>query len=996
MPSQASNLTAIRTAGHWLHAYMSVFTGSVVLTATISATPTMPASNLAITVVSGSASNVKPGMRVEVFQSNGVQSKGHTRIRYAGTISSTNLPIRETSRGQTRIGSGDVIKVYSDIRLSDKLVAATSDFSPDQLTYSDEGSNPPPVVNSGGAWAGWDTMLPILMTGSASYNIDPDSGATVTHSWSLPSGLSYSSGGATSADPQLTGDAGEYWVPHTGTDASNSKSVIQYVPVRIHSSADPPYDVLIDTPEGEETAGWSARVRVVDAAGLAEIPDGAFVILWKQEYIAGTRQSFGAAASGRSHIILSGYLRREEAEADEEGVETLSFEVISPLARLEELVGYSKVMTSEATPDAWSEIKTLTTDRASIQLLQFYTNWTESGFDIIRSTYHENKTYPEFFLQRATPLGQLRELAKGVTNRIICDRRGRMEIQRRPEIIALTDRASVPVTLALTTRDLKRWRYTRDHWRELCQLTCSGFTAGSSSNQPLFSQWPGRAPAEGNRVETYERLIADDQDELNDWSGLIGASLDGIYANASNTIEQALDLELVLRGAYDVFDLYEEVVTVTLTTDLRGLDLSTQLFVLAGITIEYDEAGSAETTLRLRTCTSGVQGNTYAPPGESDNGLGDYDPPDYDNPPIDITAPTGNAAVWLDKGTQHIALIGTTGLSLTTNFGSGAATLWTTYSWASIHASPGTVLGWCPDALAPGFGWLVTNTKVLYVNLSAHSAVLKHTFATASSFRGIDARFDASAGYGIVIASLYAADVKVLYSTDNSTFTETAAIGSSGTGIAPAVHVSTKAADQATLGAFASANVAKAYRSTDEYANWSALSNPLMESAVESIREMHCPWHNNPADALYYFSARGGASNLERIWRTNGASAPTDITPSVGGVIQGRCLPRGGIQSYVGNRLRMYAAAHSSSDSVKYCFRSDDAGDNWTQLTAAGTTYNRVFPSGDNADTLYLAGNRSGSIAAIGLSNDGGMTIVSQQGNLVATDVGDILGIAGY
>ena len=439
MPDMSSNQAALRASGHVARIYMSVYRGAEVFRATVDATAIDQAKTLTVTAVSGSASNVKAGFRVDVYSSGGAY-KGRTRIRYAGTISATSLPIREHSQGVAQIVSGDTVIVYADVRLSDKLVTATESFAPDDITYSDQGSNPPPIACSGGAWAGWDTMLPVPFTGSASDWVDPDSDGPLTHAWTFPAGLTADATNV--ADVNVTAaDAGEYLVTHVVTDADNSKATTQYVPLIVHDANNPPCEVVVEDISGDLENGHTFSVRVFEDALLTDIPDGAFCILWMEQTINGSVQAFGTKSAGRSHILGVGYIRREEGSfSADDGEETLTFEVISPMARLSELIGYSKVMTSSATPDVWSTLKSLSTERAFRQLWQFYTNGTEAGFDLVTDSNYVNYTYPTYYIQKSNPLAQMREVIEGTDARLTCDRTGRFSVHTKPELLAIGSR----------------------------------------------------------------------------------------------------------------------------------------------------------------------------------------------------------------------------------------------------------------------------------------------------------------------------------------------------------------------------------------------------------------------------------------------------------------------------------------------------------------------------------------------------------------------------
>src|SRR5690349_23897741 len=139
MPDLSASLPTIRKDGYSVDVYFTPLVGTQIWTGTVASTPTFPANALAITSGSGTIADVKRGMRVTIESSGGL-FKGETHIRAAGTISSTVIPIRETSKGAINIASGDVIRVYNAIYLQDKLVSADPTFSPDGLAYSAQNS----------------------------------------------------------------------------------------------------------------------------------------------------------------------------------------------------------------------------------------------------------------------------------------------------------------------------------------------------------------------------------------------------------------------------------------------------------------------------------------------------------------------------------------------------------------------------------------------------------------------------------------------------------------------------------------------------------------------------------------------------------------------------------------------------------------------------------------------------------------------------------------
>lgn len=634
MPNQTSNMTALR-GRHRVGVYVSAMIGSVVLTGTVSATPASAnALNMAYTLVSGSAADVRPGMRVVV--SNGGLFKGFMSIRFAGTISSSNLPVREFSLGELIVESGDTITVYDDLVLTDKLVSADETFAPDHTAYVDQNSNPAPVAVSGGPWAGWlgaDGTVEVPFAGSGAYVTDPDSGGSLTHAWSCASGTWDD---ATAANPTLTlSAAGSYVVFHAVTDVSNGKTETQLIRVRVHDDADPPYDCELANVEGDPQTGFRTSFKLYENVSLTVIPDGTPVIVWSEEWMDGTEQSYGAAVPSRSHIICTGFFRRDRSSGDASG-DNIEFEVIAPIARLAELPGFSKALERNQTPDTWQEVKTLTVKRGLVKLLRDYTNALEM-FDLVFDGF-DDADYVAFYLQKQNPYEQLRELADSRDARIICDRTGRFEVQGRLELSALADRGAITTTITLEDDDILEYEISREHNRTLETYRARGFTAGTDANvvQPAFARAPA-SPARGNVSATIEKLIVDDASDLYARCALRMAWDDSVYFDADGVQRHAPNVRLTLFGNYaQLFQFYREWVQLDGMVNLRGIDLSDFRFIVQRVSVDY--AGmTATTTLELRA-------ETHAPPeaGVDDTPAAEtYVPPDLpiSFPPIVSTTP---------------------------------------------------------------------------------------------------------------------------------------------------------------------------------------------------------------------------------------------------------------------------------------------------------------------------------------------------------------------
>lgn len=1029
MPDLSSNLTALRANGHRVHCYLAVFGGIVVASGTLDSAPETGAVALAWTRTAGSSSDIKPGYRV-VVESGAGALKFETSVRYSGTISDSNLPIREVATAEFTLSASDVVKVFNTPVLTDKLVEANATFAPDGITYSAQNTVISPIVNSGGHWAGFvdsgQTYATVVTSGGGSFTVDPDSGGTITHLWTLPTGVAFAGGSAnTDASPTLEADVGYYVVTHTVTDSSNSATWTQYLLIRVYDASTRPVECVVESIDGDQDMGWSGRVRVFSDAAISDIPDRSLVAVFVDETINGSTASYGNRIASRSHIKLLGYLRRDENEGGAND-DALTFEIISPWARLQEIPGFSKALERYSSTAGWNYVQGLTTKRAIIQILRWYSNWTEF-FDLAFNTYTDYD-YPAFFAEKNTPLAQLQELADATDARVTGDRTGALLIHTRPELVALASRSSLTTTITLTDDDRITYRFARDHFKVVDTLECRGFTAATTTAGavPLFSRYPG-VPGRGALVTAVDRLIAASQSNLNDRCGLRGAAADGVFITSAGLYHRAVELELTLPGSYDVFDpAYQEWIAFTgASGNRRSLDLSAYRFVLRSVNVTY-AGGTATTNLRLVSETAAPAGRTYVPPATT--GANPF--PDIEFPPIEFPD-SGFGNGWMNAGTARIAAICKNGLARTTNWGAGAATVWDYQAWTGFSGgAAGIGYTFVPDAFsysgAAVKGWLITAespSKIYYVDIANRTWTLKHTWSSGWNIAyrtagllnngGGDGSADASFGFqNYFIAAIHrhgagapGQGVRAVYTTDNSTFTEvdisTVANTEQGQPISPpGVFVSSRVALKARVGAAVSDGNPYLY-GTSNFSSWSSLFNLGWAAEQVLASSLHCPWDGaRNADERYLFY--GYSSWDAPIWRYDGTSVTNIMTVATEnlGVIQ----PRNGLSTFAGNANRLLACTGvpapwdwGNGASVWLSDNALAATPTWTNLIPESAPgYQACAISGDAGNVFYFWGGNYGSDAAVAYSVDSGATIVSQAGNLSSFSPGKVAMLVGW
>lgn len=1005
MPSQLANAVPIRASGYKIRCYASFVTGGTpVATGDVTFAPDDTAvvkHDVQIDFDTGAWTDLAYGMEV-VFTDAVGNFKGRTHIRYGGSITTGSIPVREYANATLLIEAGDRYAIYDEWRLHDKLVAANSLFPPDNLPYTDQGSNPPPVACSGGHYAGkldaGQTYATVLMTGSTSYTVDPDSGGSVTHFWTLPTGVTFAPGSAnTDANPTLRATLGEYLIDHRVTDASNSKTTTQHVVVKVHDPANMPHQILWTPDTATADSGFGGTVEILRGATTqAAIPDGGLCIIWGAETVNGQVVSYRNASPGRSHILCVGIVRRDLQEGEPDGSRRVTFELVSPLQRLKELTSYSKVMEADATPDAWSQVKTLGVKRAIIQLIQFYTTLIEAGFDFTFDSAFIDYLYPAFYLQRATFYGQMEELAHGVDARATCDRTGRFSIHTDPRYIPEASRAAVTKTWTFAPRDVLGFSFSREQADSVEMMKVSGISGGASGNAPFFSVTPGASPGEAAGTPSRDRLIlnpADPQTDINARAGRFFAKEDAVYQNADGLKWRAFPLTLTLRGVYDFFDFSKEYVNFSenIRNLARDVDLTDFLFCLQSTSVGYDyERGTGTTTAVFDVVTNAAPGESYFPPDESLT----YPPYEYPSPQPTAVPSLTNTGI-LGRGTANLAL-----------FDTGANGYWLlrladgAVAFVSLTATGTPMLGnlimFIQDAFNTANGVIVTTTHAYRIlNFDDETVVDlddQYAFRYTTNYRSLQSE---RGDNGFFVCASHQDDGAVdIDRTLNSGATWTLSeqdlganwVGGAGDGVAPGCYVYAGASGKVVVSAFSTSSTGILKQSTDE---GNTFSNVGTSTFIILTNDITAPLQN---ESILYHGApfNGGGYTGYRLGRTVGGVF-TDVSPIYG------AEPYGPVQQFgvkvcdSDQRKILLVGQNRDQGTIKRgVFLSLDACANWRVLVTPDTTVQITGGTITADGTIFLWGN-----ALLWVSYDGGNTFLDKSAGLVAGGAGRICNIAG-
>lgn len=1011
MPSQAANAAALRADGHQMQVYLSkmVDVANPVLVGTVSAAAdTVSETAIAYTTTSGSSSSVRRGMRVHLYTSGGV-FKGLLSVRFAGTISSTSLPVREFSEGHVQVVAGDILKVFNDFVLTDRLVAAIETFDPDYETYSAQNGTVKPIACSGGWWAGFvdsgQTYATVTLNGSESYTGDEDSSGSVIHLWTLPSGVTFAPGsGSTDAAPTVRVTAGYYVIEHTVTDSSNSQSEVSYVPVCAHDSSHTPYELTLDSAiQGDPARGFNLSVALYENADLLSLPDLCPVVVWTRETLNGSVQSIGHKVSGRSHILAVGYLRRSRVPITSEG-DIVRFDIIAPLARLFELPGFSKVMDRNASPDAWSEIEALTIRRGILQLARYYTNAPQL-VDLVFDGFSD-VDYPALYLQKKTPGDQIIELADGRGARLTTDQTGRLEVQHRLDLTPLDERSGVTTCYTFTADDCISVEVELEGARVVETHKGRGYTAGVSTaeTQPIFAKWAA-SPGTGSATPASDRLVVVDAAEMYEQLAMRGAAEDQIFVDANGAQSFAPQATLVLPGSYwGLFRNYREYYLLDLdeTTNARGVDLTAFRYMLESVALEVTAEGAGQVRAVFQAATYGT--GAVDDPAEALTQT--ITQPNYSYPePVSFGG--GGSEFLLGRGTYNLGFIADDGYLY---LGDTRPTLpvWERYSLASLGMA-GTPVMYIVDAFDFANGVLVTSTKgyrALDIGSLSRSLNNEYAFRYTSALRSLQSERGLQ-GFFVCASHQDDGKVDVDYTLDSGVNWSRnqdiggSWVGGSGDGTRPGVYVFAGTAGKVLISAFTGTGSTTNGRLKVSTNNGATFTDFDSNTFLILAEDIHCPFQDESI-AYHGRPTSGGSYVAYRLYKTVGGVA-TNISPSDGVESYGPINQFGVKSCDVDKASILCAGSNRDTGTVKYgVWLARDGGlaaASFQTLISPTTTvpYRAVAFAGDDPNTCWLWGT-GGAIAQCKNLNATAPLIRDLSGNLssfTSPAVGRILNIFG-
>ncbi len=1008
MADLSASAANIRLSGKYeFQAYCTVPSEPVIFRALVNqSTFTYPLKTLTFdTVTVGAFTDILEDQELVIYSGNTTTVKGRLRVA-SGVATSTVLQVEEFSQGRISVADNDKIEVLRSWRPHMKMVAANANFDKDsRLVYGSQGSNQPPISCSGGHWVGFvddgQVFATVVFTGSGSFTVDSDTGGTMAHLWTVGDGT-ITVGTSTSASITATFPVGERWISHRVTDNGNSVATTQYVYVRVFDHvSNRPDDCMIEDMQMSD-GGWGSRIVFPAGRTQAQLADGSMAIIWEREYRNGSVLSYGSNATGRSHIKMVGVVVNDSITEDKDSGE-VSFEVVNPVALLDQIPGWSQILRRRASPTKWRQQKGLTTNRALIYMLRWHSSILTTC-DLVLSA--DNHNFPVFYIEASALGDQMRELVAGVDGVWSCDRAGRICIQQDLQLSSTSERTAATTTWTFTADDIQEINLERKHRWEYGQLEFRMFTAATTvaTSRPKIALAPGSAIGEAVGKATVEKGIGVDITD-----GKERAAHRFAYLNATYNGLPTSRGTITLPDSFDVFDVYQEWVKLTLASgyNQRGITFSSTRFVIKSISIDYDnDAGTKQVRLTIEEECEGSGAIAKKVKTPAENNVPAFTPPRIEMPyyppitPVGDTVTAANAALFADNNTVQIT---STWLDDDPTWTSNALSL------------NGSMLKFVADPHSPGLttgvgavnGWILTSTRVYKIadiyGARTLTSVLTFT-GGANTLRNMEATALVS-GWVMVASNRLASGGTVIdYSLDGGTtwqptvtvtafYNTTNGVLLRGNEAFPGLSLSMQPGREgyAYVGAYTvtaggQSATSAIYETPDYGATWNLTTKA--NNAQWSFRGLHVPTHNNLDDEEFYYCFVDTSSTIVQR-RRNKDGTVTTIDPITGSG-KGAGAERQGVMTHPldSNRLVVIAKQPSGSTYLHTPFASSDKGATWRALdtvqdVTTGSAWFTVYFDGYDRDTIYLLGS-AGTIAACYNTFSTVPILVSKLGNMTA------------
>lgn len=683
MQLSPSDLALIKSQPQEFNLFLNIYQPETLLAGQINGVVSRNDRDIPIgNITTGSLSGVPDNFLMMIGSTPGASDQGTIRARF---VSGTHIIVAENNDIEWTSGQYITILNYIDVdavypRIIQKPnnpedVIFLKDYD---IVYTNQNSILGTFINMGPHRAAFRDpatgLAQLYWSASGTYNVN---GVSLTYSWEFE-GATVT--GSTSETPgwrnyDHTGDF-RTCLTVTSSEGAVDKSY-RFVSIRDRPEAGPNPPILkweITQLQGSRNeAGYTARVRFWEPIDrIRYLRDGALVVIFSDDYYAGTRKNLGGNTENCSEIFFVGYILKGTIMYDyKEGV--VEFDVGSVTEMMKLSQGFSVSCQDDKSPDTWYKIKDLTITKA----IYHYLRWHSTVLSVADFRYLDAERAVQYFDSDRESLYDAVQkfLTSGLKAEMVCDRQGKLWAQL-DAANTYQARTAFPVALSISKND---WgsnppsnastnaaraggsasspNITERLFPETSFLEYGGIAyiagafppdpdlpnytgPGHNISIPMLSNAPGQAPGYKGGVDQQEGLILVSQTGLNRMTGAAFA-----YANSRYP-----EVTFSMAGAYKNLDL-APIECIQLNVDAadtpQGIVFANEPFHLTGVEWSYSpQTKSLIQTPHFAQLVNGLDGETVlVPPPPKDKGNG---VPGTQIPPFGfgLPTPTGTHGVY--------------------------------------------------------------------------------------------------------------------------------------------------------------------------------------------------------------------------------------------------------------------------------------------------------------------------------------------------------------
>lgn len=645
MQLSPADLQLIKSQPQEFNLYLNIYQPETLFAARVNGSITQGERDIPFDTVSiGDISAVQNNFTLMVGSSPGGNQYGTVRVRYPSPTGSF-LIVAENSHIQwannqylTVINYVDIDAVYPRIIQDPSNPEEVIFYKDYDIPYSNQntvlGSFPCMGPHRATFRDPATGLAQLYWSASGTYNVNGDN---LTYSWFFE-GATVT--GSTSATPgwRTYDHAGDF---RTRLRVTSSEGAIdtsyRFVSVRDRPEAGPNRPLTqweISSLSGSRNeGGYTARVRIWEPVDdINYLKDGALVVIFSDDYYAGTQKNLGGNAENCSEIFFVGYILKGSISYDyKQGTVEFDLGSVSEMMKLSQ--GFSVSCQDDAAPNTWFKIKNLTVPKA----IYHYLRWHSTVLFVNDFQYLEDDRKVQYFDSDRESLydAVAKFVETGIKGEMVCDRQGKiwaelsasavtaaktyyplaMEISKNewgssPPSNASTNaaRASLATSPTITERVFPEYSYL-----EYGGILYQGITGTSL---PLLACAPGGTPSYKGGIEQTEGFILTSQSQLNHLVGNVFTYMNSRYP----------EITFSMNGAFknlDIAPVEMEHLTIEASDTPRGISFTNAPFHITTADWQYRPADKALIqTPHFAQLQNAVSGDTIPVPPPPDGGGG--------------------------------------------------------------------------------------------------------------------------------------------------------------------------------------------------------------------------------------------------------------------------------------------------------------------------------------------------------------------------------------